>query len=51
MKEQYLTFKDLLCVCTSKRANRFNMELVILYGVNSNGRNSIFAFALSKKSE
>eukprot|EP00347_Sterkiella_histriomuscorum_P018525 403345179 len=49
MKEKYLTYNDILIICPcyqSFQENRFNMLGLTFYGVNSNGRNIVFGFAL-----
>jgi len=54
MKEQYLTHHDvlLICPCTKRREqSRFGMLALVLYGVNSHGRNQVFAFCLVRESE
>jgi hypothetical protein len=54
MKEQYLIYRESLMICPclrNQQNNRFNMMPLVLYGVNSHGRNQIFAFCLVKEDD
>ena len=49
MRETYLMHRDcmLICPCYDRIDElRFNFLVVLLFGIKSNGKNSVFAFAL-----
>ncbi len=50
MRRAYLKFKDLLCVSEGNLKHselRFDLVPLILYVVDSNGRNNVVAFCLT----
>ena len=54
MKENYLSFKDCLMICPCSKThnvNRFGLLSLLLYGINSTGRNALFAFCLVSESD
>lgn len=54
MKENYLMHREALLVCPcndGKGMSRFGMLSLALYGINSQGRNSMFAFCLVREGE
>ena len=49
MKEKFLIYKDLMMICPCFKLaenSRFGLQGFVLYGVNSQGKNILFAIAL-----
>ena len=49
MRRNFYLYSDVVLFDRSVAVNRFNLPAVMLSGVDCNGRNRLFAFALIKK--
>lgn len=51
MKQQFIKYKDILLIAelTNNDEVRFNLTPLVLFVVDSNGRNSIVAFCLTDR--
>jgi hypothetical protein len=51
MKQQFIKYKDILLIAelTNNDEIRFNLTPLVLFVVDSNGRNSIVAFCLTDR--
>lgn len=51
MKQSYKDYHDILILDTTFKTNRFNMPLVLIVGIDNNGKNIIIGFALISKDD
>ena len=51
MKNLFNVFYDIVVIDSTFKKNRFNMHIIDFVGVNNNGHNILFGFALMEKSQ